>query len=367
MLGNVNTNARLESWLVRLLCFLLLLGGEARLPALTLGDKVEANTLAYVEQTPGGLFEGIQPSGSEGYLSVGPQNDFWYVIFSTTPSGWVAARDLTAIPPSAPTLDAPGTATTPGPTIEDLSPALSWNPTIGATNYAVSVYDLTTSSMVYSNNNLGNVSSVTLNPLPAGNSFWWAAQASDSAGFSPLSTPFYFQTVALAVATPVLTSPGGLIAPGPTIANVYPEMVWAPAANATNYGLYLNDLTSGTLVYSNDNVGNITTLNFPTALTAGHHFRWDMRASNSGGFSGYSPFLYFAEQSPALADVSLSSSNISMTVSGVSPGLAVLLQSSTDLATWRSFQTTSAAGTTLTLSTPVNPSLPAQFFRVLVP
>ncbi len=309
---------------------------------------------------------GAQATGSQGYLAGGPVGDWWFVNFSVPPSGWMAASNLTAIPPSPPTLVSPGTATSPGPTVADLSPTLTWNPALGATNYAVSVYDLTTSSMVYSNNNVSNVSSVTLDALPLGNIFRWVVQASDSAGFSPLSTPFYFQTVALAPVAPILNSPGEFASPGPTITNIYPAMSWNPAANATNYGLYVNDLTAGALVYSNDTVGNITTITLPAALTAGHYFRWDIRASDSGGFSGYSSFLYFAEQLPALAGVSLSSSNLSMTVSGVSPGLAVVLQSSTDLKAWRPLQTNSAAGTTLTFSTPVNPSLQSQFFRVIV-
>lgn len=211
----MNTKAGLGRWRFWLFCFLSLRGGEAALPALTLGDKVEANILAYVAQSPGGMPTGAQATGSQGYLAGGPVGDWWFVNFSVPPSGWMAASNLTAIPPSPPTLVSPGTATSPGPTVADLSPTLTWNPALGATNYAVSVYDLTTSSMVYSNNNVSNVSSVTLDALPLGNIFRWVVQASDSAGFSPLSTPFYFQTVALAPVAPILNSPGEFASPGP--------------------------------------------------------------------------------------------------------------------------------------------------------
>jgi hypothetical protein len=362
----MNSKARLGWWRVWLVTSFLLGGGEAGLLALTPGDEVEANTQAYVDQSPGGFLAGEQASGSQGYLADGPVGDWWYVIFDTPPVGWVAASSLTAIPPSAPALDSPGSFLSPGPSIAGVSPTLTWNTITGANGYAVFVYDLTTGSMVYSNDSVGNVSSVTLGELPGGSSFQWVVQASDSAGFSPLSTPLYFQTEALAPAAPILDSPGGLASPGPTITNVYPAMSWNPASAATNYGLYVNDLTTSTFVYSNDTVGNVTTFTLPTPLMAGHHFRWNMRAGNFGGFSGYSSFLYFVEQLPALAGVSLSSGNLSMTISGVSQGITVVLQSSADLKTWVPIQTNSAAGTTLTLSTSLTAPLQAQFFRATV-
>ena len=50
----------------------------------------------------------------------------------------------------------------------------------------------------------------------------------------------------------------------------------------------------------NDSVGNTTSVAITPALTAGHTFRWNMRASNSAGFGGYSGNLYFQTQGSSL-------------------------------------------------------------------
>ena len=58
---------------------------------------------------------------------------------------------------------------------------------------------------------------------------------------------------------------------------------WNTVSGATNYGVYVRDVTTDTLVYDNDYVGNTTSVTLSSALTAGHAFRWNMRASNSAG------------------------------------------------------------------------------------
>jgi len=59
---------------------------------------------------------------------------------------------------------------------------------------------------------------------------------------------------------------------------------------------------SGVLVYNNDAVGNITSLVLPSGtLVAGESYVWNMRASNSTGFSSYSTQYYFQEQGVAPA------------------------------------------------------------------
>ena len=242
---------------------------------------------------------------------------------------------------------------------------MSWNPVVGATGYAVYVYDVTTSSLVYSNDSLSNVASVAVGSLPWRNAFRWTAQASDSAGMGQPSAPLYFQTPSLAPGSPILNSPGGFSSPGPAITNVFPALNWNPAAGATNYGLYVYDLTAS-MAYSNDTVGNLTTVTLPAGLRPGHHYRWDVRASNSGGFSDNSAFFYFVEQLPALAIEFEGPGGVNIPVSGVSPGSIVVLQASADLQTWAPVQTNNATGTALSLSPAADLALPAEFFRVTV-
>ena len=73
-----------------------------------------------------------------------------------------------------------------------------------------------------------------------------------------------------------------------------------------NYGLQIYDVTASTLVYNNDYVGNNASLNLPPGyLAAGHSFRWNMRASDAAGFSGYSGLFYFQTQAapPSITSV----------------------------------------------------------------
>ena len=58
--------------------------------------------------------------------------------------------------PAAPTLNSPGSSSSPGTTISTLTPTMSWNASSGANNYGVYIYDVTTSTLVYDNDYVGN-------------------------------------------------------------------------------------------------------------------------------------------------------------------------------------------------------------------
>jgi GH25 family lysozyme M1 (1,4-beta-N-acetylmuramidase) len=170
--------------------------------ALALGDKVQANGTVNVRQTAAGTALGTQSSGSQGVIIAGPQTaslngtsyTWWDVTFSTSPSGWVADIGLTAIVPAAPTLLSPGSSTSPGTSLSSLSPTLSWNTVSGANGYGAYVFDITSGTLVYNNDTVGNVASVSVGPLSAGHAFRWNARSTDSAGFSAYSSLLYFQT-----------------------------------------------------------------------------------------------------------------------------------------------------------------------------
>ena len=102
---------------------------------------------------------------------------------------------------------------------------------------------------------------------------------------------------------PTLISPGTdtvtsgtdtVINPRPTITTLAPSLTWTAVPGATDYAVYVFDLNSQTVVYINENVGNVTSFALPAGkLEARHNYVWYMRASNSSGFSDYSAYFYF--------------------------------------------------------------------------
>ncbi|MCW5775746.1 MAG: fibronectin type III domain-containing protein [Phycisphaeraceae bacterium] len=99
-----------------------------------------------------------------------------------------------------------------------------------------------------------------------------------------------------------LVSPGTGNGPGETIGTLTPTMRWNASQGATGYGLYIsrNDGGGWTLIYDNDNVANTTSLVLPSGyLQAGKQYRWNMRAKNGSGWSGFSTHLYFQTQGSA--------------------------------------------------------------------
>ena len=200
--------------------------------------------------------------------------------------------------PAAPTLNSPGSSSSPGTTISTLTPTMSWNASIGAINYGGYIYDVTSSTLVYNFDYVGNTLSLALPSgyLVAGHSYRWNVFASNNDGFSDFSGLLYFQeqSAVTVPSAPTLNSPGSSSSPGTTISTLTPTMSWNAASGATNYGVYIYDVTTSTLVYNIDYVGNTLSLALPSGyLVAGHSYRWNMRASNDAGFSAFSALLYF--------------------------------------------------------------------------
>ena len=185
-------------------CLVAIHIGQFQVLAISNGDRVEANGTVNVRQTPAGTLLGQQTSGSLGVVIGGPtlatlngtQYTWWDINFDTGADGWVADIGLTAVAPGAPTQNSPGNTSSPGPTISTLTPTMSWNAATGANGYGVYVEDVATSTLVYNNDSVGNVTSVTLpsNTLVAGHSYVWNMRSSDSAGYTYCTTVLYFQT-----------------------------------------------------------------------------------------------------------------------------------------------------------------------------
>ena len=259
---------------------------------------VTTSTLVYNNDYVGNVTSLVLPSG---YLTAG--HSYRWNMRASNSAGFSGYSSLlyfqeqsVVTVPNAPTLISPGSSTSPGTTISTLTPTMSWNASSGANNYGVYVEDVTTSTLVYNNDYVGNVTSLTLpsGTLTAGHSYQWNMRASNSAGFSGYSSLLYFQEQGAVPNAPTLISPGSSSSPGTTISTLTPTMSWNASSGANNYGVYVEDVTTSTLVYNNDYVGNVTSLTLSSGtLTAGHSYQWNMRASNSTGFSGYSSLLYF--------------------------------------------------------------------------
>ena len=87
--------------------------------------------------------------------------------------------------------------------------------------------------------------------------------------------------------TPVPTAPSG------TITSNQPTFTWSAVPLAAGYDVWLTDLTSG----SSAIIGSSSTTFFtaPAPLTAGHLFRWWVRAkSNNGTLGSWSVAIDFA-------------------------------------------------------------------------
>jgi hypothetical protein len=167
---------------------------------------------------------------------------------------------------------------------------------------------------------------------------------------------------------PVLFSPGDASSPGPMISTLTPTMSWSQVSGATGYGLYVRDLVTDTLVYDNDLVPNVTSLPLPpSTLTAGHNYRWNMRASNSAGFGGFSARLYF-QVVPAprlISPMIVPGAAFQFGTVGVTNQTCVI-EASADLLNWVRAGTNSSSSGSFIFSDARATNLAARFYRVAV-
>lgn len=212
-----------------------------------------------------------------------------------------------------PTLSSPGTTSSPGPTISNSTPTLSWNALSGAAMYGVYVRDMGTNTLVVNNNCATSGTSYTLpsGTLSSSGQYRWAVIAYDACNStcqSNQATQFYFQTpgnpCSLTGVTPTLSSPGTGSSPGTTITTTTPTLSWNSVSGATNYDLYVSiaPYGSGNIVYQQLCVSG-TSLTVPSGnLNAGNQYRWNIQANVSCGscVSSYSSPFYFNIQTTCI-------------------------------------------------------------------
>ena len=220
-----------------------------------------------------------------------------------------------------PTLSSPGTTSSPGPTISNTTPTLSWNAVSGAAMYGVYVRDMISNTLVVNINCATSGTSYTIpsGTLSNGGQYRWAVVAYSSCNStcqSNQATQFYFQTPGticpLAGVTPTLSSPGTGSSPGITISTTTPTLSWNSVSGAGNYGVYIRDMGTNTLVVNNDCATSNTSYTVPSGvLISGGQYKWNIIAyqscSNLGCATNAASPLYFNVQTtPPCVAVSVS-------------------------------------------------------------
>jgi len=100
------------------------------------------------------------------------------------------------MPPSAPPIVSPGSASPPGPVISTSTLTFQWSSVTDASSYGLYVYD-SGSNLVYKNESISGPSTsfqVDAGQFAPGQSYTWKMRANNPAGWSPsYSAPRYFQ------------------------------------------------------------------------------------------------------------------------------------------------------------------------------
>lgn len=96
---------------------------------------------------------------------------------------------------------------------------------------------------------------------------------------------------------PILVSIGTGSSPGQTISTTTPMLTWNAITGATSYGVYIRDVTSNTLVYTNNCATSTTNFAVPASILINNgQYRWNIIATSSCGSSctsDYATPLYF--------------------------------------------------------------------------
>lgn len=134
-------------------------------------------------------------------------NRTWYLYAKDFVAGdtgnideWTITIYYTAAAPNPPTINSPGSTSSPGTVESDLTPTFRWSSVSGATGYGLYIRDVTTNTLIY--NNPGGAKSGTSFTLPSGylsnngHSYRWAMTSFSGSTESSQSSYRYFKTPA---------------------------------------------------------------------------------------------------------------------------------------------------------------------------
>jgi hypothetical protein len=220
-------------------------------------------------------------------------------------SGWSSRlyfyTDPGVIIPTVPSPSSPGSNSSPGNKISDLTPTLSWSSSTGATSYEVGVSVLSGGSyqLIYGEYVNGTSYTLPSGTIQEGKQYRWNVQAHNTAGGSGWSSRLYFYTevpeeVKVIPTVPSPSSPGSSSSPGSKISDLTPTLSWSSSTGATSYEVGVSVLSGGSyqLIYGEYVNGTSYTLPSGT-IQEGKQYRWNVQAHNTAGGSGWSSRLYF--------------------------------------------------------------------------
>lgn len=203
-------------------------------------------------------------------------------------------NDLDCDPPAAPVPGGPPN----GFTSCDTTPYLWWHSVSGATSYWLQLDDNSNFSSPEINQDVGNVTGFTTQPLDPGaytRTYYWRVRAGNGCGYGSYSA-VWSVTIVGAPAAPALSAPAN----GSSTCSTTPQLCWVSIVGATVYRLVVDNSSD----FSSPEITTTTQLYCYTPaapLAQGTHY-WKVRAENSCGQGNWSAVWSFAVPAvPALS------------------------------------------------------------------
>jgi len=269
------------------------------------GTGIVAAELTDVRDGTGGLAAAIISQSSTSVvmtLALPARSALWAIRVRNAAGVWSNSLQVAAILPdlTPPATIAPGDLASPGSLLPTSTASFEWSSVIGATHYAVSVWDESSGLSATDADVAGTTFVATLAP---GRSYRWQVASCNGSACSVASGARFFRTppsTQLIPATPDDLVPGSPTAAGPLLQSGSVTLSWSASSGATSYNFSVRDLSTNSLAVDAPGFSGTA---YQVNLAAGRPFRWNIQACNNAGCSAYTAPLYFrtpTEAAPTL-------------------------------------------------------------------